>query len=201
MRRVFLGFILMTTFWGGSLMAVALRTGYLEGHIDRLQEFYAQEISAAFQEGERFALAATRNIYELDREAISLVLSRYPAVEAPYECAGWILDAAREFKVPAFVLLGQFCQESSGRAAVVSSAGCVGVMQVNWAIWGEMLACEGIARSKEDLKDTRTCIRAGARVLRQLIVRYDGDLGKALRHYSGGARRYEDKIFARATGW
>ncbi|GEM_PF-6003489 len=154
-----------------------------------------------YEEGYAQGVSLFLDLYELDREAVSLVLSRYPAVEDPYECAGWILDAAREFKVPSFVLLGQFCQESSGRANVASSAGCVGVMQVNWAIWGEMLSREGIAGSGSDLKDTRTCIRAGARILRQLIVRYDGDLGEALRHYSGGARRYEEKVFARASGW
>ena len=154
-----------------------------------------------YEEGYAHGVSLFSDLYQLDREAISLVLSRYPAVADPYECAGWILDAAREFKVPAFVLLGQFCQESSGRAAVVSSAGCVGVMQVSWAIWGEILSSEGIAVSEEDLKDMRTCIRAGARILRQLIVRYDGDLGEALRHYSGGARRYEQKVFARAAGW
>lgn len=152
---------------------------------------------AGYQDG----VARFEDVDEMDRQAIAVVLSRYPAVEDPELWAGYFLDAGREFKVPVFILVGQALQESSGNRLAVSSAGCVGLMQVNWGFWGDMLSAEGIAHSREDLFDPQTAIRAGARILRQLLVRYDGDLGEALRHYSGSARMYERKVFARATGW
>lgn len=199
MRRVFLGFILMTTFWGGSLMAVALRTGYLEGHIEQLQEFYAQEISAAFQEGERLALAAVKSADELNIEALEILFRKYPKADAS-NYARWVVEAASRYQVPTIILAGMMLQESSANPEAISNAGARGLTQVRWKHWGATLRSLGIVQSEQDLHDPRKSIEAGAAILGILLDRYQGDIQKALRHYSGGATRYQEKIVRRVVG-
>lgn len=194
-----MGFILMTTFWGGSLMAVALRTGYLEGHIDRLQEFYAQEISAAFQEGEKFALAAVRSADELNIEALEVLFRNYPKADAS-NYARWVVGAASRHQVPTVILAGMVLQESSANPGAVSKVGARGLTQIRWKHWGATLRSLGIVQCEQDLHDPRKSIEAGAVILRILLDRYQGDIQKALRHYSGGATRYQEKIVRRVVG-
>lgn len=106
------------------------------------------------------------------------------------------VEASMRYKLDVSVVIGQIVVESHGDCRAVSSAGCLGPMQVSWFVWGEMLKTEGICRERRDLMDPVKGVFAGARILRQLVVRYGGDYDKALRHYSGGASRYAEKVYA-----
>jgi len=57
----------------------------------------------------------------------------------------------------------------------------------------------GVAKTEMDLHDPETSIEAGACILRHLLDRY-GDIHEALRHYSGNARNYTDKVMGRVVG-
>jgi len=90
-------------------------------------------------------------------------------------------------------------QESSGKATARSNCGAVGLTQVRWRFWGETLISAGICVTEADLLMPETAIEAGAYILRTLLDRY-GDIDGALRHYSGNARGYVDKVIGRVTG-
>jgi hypothetical protein len=81
--------------------------------------------------------------------------------------------------------------ESSGRSSVVSAAGAVGKMQVmpSTAKW------LGLPHSKEELKNPSINIYVGSRILSYYLGRENGNLRKALIRYSGGDRKYPDRVF------
>jgi soluble lytic murein transglycosylase-like protein len=90
-------------------------------------------------------------------------------------------------------------QESSGKPTARSRCGAVGLTQIRWRYWGETLKDAGICEKESDLLEPETSIEAGAFILRTLLDRY-GDIHEALRHYSGNARNYTDKVMGRVVG-
>lgn len=93
---------------------------------------------------------------------------------------GYATTAAQREGIPPEVLLAiKNAGERSGSSAV-SSKGAKGVMQFmddTWAAYG-----------KGDPRDPIASIDAGARLMKDLITQYDGDVRAALAHYNGGGK-------------
>jgi N-acetylmuramoyl-L-alanine amidase len=95
-----------------------------------------------------------------------------------------ILEEAKRFAVPASLALAVGWQESGWRQDVVSHAGAIGVMQLLPAT-GEWVG-DVMLRATVDLHDARGNIRAGVRLLRHYLDRYDGALDLTLAAYYQG---------------
>jgi LysM repeat protein len=95
-----------------------------------------------------------------------------------------LIEEAGRFGVPAPLALAVAWQESGWRQGVVSHAGAIGVMQLLPAT-GQWVG-DVMLRSKVDLSDPRLNIRAGARLLRHYLDRYDGNLDLVLAAYYQG---------------
>ncbi len=93
--------------------------------------------------------------------------------------------AARESELPLSLLLAVARGESDFDTRARSSANAYGLMQIQWPGTARHL---GIRRLR-DLYDPCTNVRAGARYLRELLDRYDGDLHLALAAYNYGPSR------------
>ena len=87
-------------------------------------------------------------------------------------------DAARRMGLPPELVESVARVESNFRPDAVSPKGALGVMQLMPAT----------ARALEaDPHDTAQNIDAGARLLRELLIKYDGNVVKALSAYNAGA--------------
>jgi hypothetical protein len=93
--------------------------------------------------------------------------------------------AAHEYNLPVTLLLAVARGESDFNPRAVSSKSCYGVMQIQWPGTARFLDIERLA----DLHDPCTNIRAGARYLRYLLDRYQGNLHLALAAYNYGPGR------------
>ena len=101
-----------------------------------------------------------------------------------------INDASKQFELPKEVLVGLVATESSFDPKAVSSKKCVGLTQINVAVWYSTLKEEGIVKNKKELLHPAKNIKAGAHILRFYL-----DEGKrkgvktpmlyALNHYNG----------------
>ena len=104
-----------------------------------------------------------------------------PAVAAPVavkDPATLIRDAAHRTGLPPALVESVARVESNLRPDAVSPKGALGVMQLMPAT----------ARALEaDPRDTAQNIDAGARLLRELLIKYDGDVVKALSAYNAGS--------------
>ena len=87
-------------------------------------------------------------------------------------------DAARRTGLPAALVESVARVESNLRPDAVSPKGALGVMQLMPATARELAA---------DPHDMAQNIDAGARLLRDLLLKYDGDVVKALSAYNAGA--------------
>lgn len=89
-----------------------------------------------------------------------------------------VRDAARRTGLPPALVESVARVESNFRPDAVSPKGALGVMQLMPAT----------ARALEaDPHDTAQNIDAGARLLRELLIKYDGDVVKALSAYNAGS--------------
>ena len=84
--------------------------------------------------------------------------------------------------------------ESSGNPKAVSNKGAYGLMQIRWSIWKDELREQGIAKEKKDLFNSQTNIKAGRYILAHYMEKHDNNLKAALNSYSGGAKRYYEKV-------
>ncbi len=129
---------------------------------------------------------ATRSDAELDSAWASYSKSRThlePAYRFPHAaCFG---TAALQHDLPETLLLAVARGESDFEATARSKANAHGVMQILWPVTARHL---GINRLSE-LYDPCTNIDAGARYLKELLGRYDGNLHLALAAYNYGPRR------------
>jgi len=92
----------------------------------------------------------------------------------------YTVTAAQRESIPPEVLLAiKNVGERSGSNAV-SSKGAKGVMQFMDDTW--------TAYGKGDPRDPVASIDAGARLMKDLITQYDGDVRAALAHYNGGGK-------------
>lgn len=133
-------------------------------------------------------------------EALTTLFSRYPAIANPGHYARCVVLSSARHHVPMVVLAGMVLQESSGKPDARSNCGAVGLTQIRWKFWGTMLVKMKIATKESDLHNPRISIEAGACILRYLLDKHDGDLQEALRHYSGDATKYVEKVIGRVVG-
>ena len=101
-------------------------------------------------------------------------LAPLPAKDA----ATLVRDAARRTGLPPALVESVARVESNLRPDAVSPKGALGVMQLMPATAKALEA---------DPHDTAQNIDAGARLLRDLLIKYDGDVVKALSAYNAGA--------------
>ena len=106
-----------------------------------------------------------------------------PAYRFPY--AGCFGTSALQHDLPETLLLAVARGESDFVATARSRANAHGVMQILWPDTAKHL---GIHRLSE-LYDPCTNIDAGARYLKELLARYNGNLHLALAAYNYGPRR------------
>jgi len=114
----------------------------------------------------------------LEKEA-----GRRPAMRFPFETC--FRSAAREYKLPLSLLLAVTRGESDFNPRAKSDRNCYGLMQIQWPGTAGHLGIKRLA----DLYNPCINIRAGARYLRELLDRYQGNLHLALAAYNYGPSR------------
>ncbi len=105
--------------------------------------------------------------------------------------------AAAAHDLPVTLLLAVARAESDFDPRARSSKGALGLMQIRWPITARDL---GIYR-KRDLYDPCTNVEAGARYLKRLLKRYDGDLHLALAAYNYGPSRISAQSVPDGANW
>ena len=134
-----------------------------------------------------FAIAANANI-EPDLDSTWRgYMNRQASVESAYRFphATCFSVAALEYGLPETLLLAVARGESDFEATARSRANAHGVMQILWPGTANHL---GIYRLSE-LYDPCTNIDAGARYLKEMLARYDGNVHLALAAYNYGPQR------------
>jgi soluble lytic murein transglycosylase-like protein len=108
-----------------------------------------------------------------------------PMVQAPLPARDWrtlVHDAALRTGLPPAFVESVARVESAMQPEAVSPKGAVGVMQL----------MPSTARAlSADPRDPAQNINAGARLLRDLLIKYDGDVVKALSAYNAGVGAVE----------
>jgi soluble lytic murein transglycosylase-like protein len=165
--------------------------------IDTQRDMYARDTQLAYEAGVKHGIEQAVDSSP-DVEALTVLFARYRHADAP-SYARWVVYYSAKYRVPQVILAGMVMQESSGNASARSNCGAVGLTQIRWVCWGDALIEAGIAQTEADLLDPETSIEAGAFIVRTLLDRY-GDIDGALKHYSGNARNYTDKVIGRVTG-
>ena len=106
-----------------------------------------------------------------------------PAVEFPY--AHCFKRAAATHKLPETLLLAVARGESDFKPAARSHANAYGLMQILWPGTAKHLGLNRLS----DLLEPCTNVEAGARYLKELLERYQGNLHRALAAYNYGPSR------------
>jgi soluble lytic murein transglycosylase-like protein len=129
--------------------------------------------------------ASVRRQIAVIKPAVQTVIARpsCPPIAAP-ELSRLIGSAARENAIAPDIVLEVARQESAFQPCAVSSSGAQGVMQLMPATQAML----GVANPF----DAEESIMAGARLLKDLLVRYNGDLSLALSAYNAGPRRVDE---------
>lgn len=117
-----------------------------------------------------------------------------PAYRFPYSTCFSV--AALEYELPESLLLAVARGESDFEATARSRANAHGVMQILWPGTAKHL---GIHRLS-DLYDPCTNIDAGARYLKELLQRYDGNVHLALAAYNYGPGRIAEDGYGIPSG-
>ena len=198
--------ILFVTGWVYfSFLALSLRVDeleahnlHLEGKIEVMAEAYDRDTALAYHQGHGEGVDRTLNSGRGNIKALEILFSRYPKA-APAHFARWVVEYATKHEVPTLILAGIIAQESSCDPLARSSKNALGLTQVIWRFWATFLQEKGIAQKESDLFNPRISIEAGACILAYLIDLYDGDLDKALKHYSGGAKGYVGKVIRKGS--
>ena len=180
-----------------SVVLLCLTVNFVVGEYGELKDMYARDTVLAYEAGIKHGIEQAVDSSP-DVEALTTLFARYRHADAP-SYARWVVYYSARYRVPQIVLAGMVMQESSGNASARSNCGAVGLTQIRWVCWGDALIEAGIAQTEADLLDPETSVEAGAYILRTLLDRY-GDIDRALKHYSGNARNYTDKVIGRVTG-
>ena len=133
-------------------------------------------------------VTANASIYDLETAWAQFLtdgIKKQPALAFPFESC--FRHAAKAYKLPLVLLLAVARGESDFEPLAVSDANAYGLMQIQWPGTAQHL---GIAQLKE-LYDPCTNVDAGARYLKELLKRYDGNLHRALAAYNYGPTRIE----------
>jgi soluble lytic murein transglycosylase-like protein len=137
------------------------------------------------------SVSAARTLGTTDTAALETRWQRFsatadqtrPAVKFPYsDC---FKRAAAAHELPETLLLAVARGESDFEATARSHANAYGLMQILWPGTARHL---GITRLS-DLLDPCTNVEAGARYLKELLQRYQGDLHRTLAAYNYGPAR------------
>ncbi len=115
--------------------------------------------------------------------AYSLESGGEPGIPIPFEAC--FRQAAKAHALPLSLLVAVARGESNFDPDAVSSANARGLMQIQWPGTGRHLGFRRVS----DLHDPCRNVDAGARYLRELLQRYDGDLHLALAAYNYGPAR------------
>jgi hypothetical protein len=110
---------------------------------------------------------------------------KYPVMQVPFRRC--FKSAAQKHDLPLSLLLAVVRGESNFNPNAKSDRNCHGLMQIQWPETAKHL---GIYRL-EALYSPCTNISAGARYLRELLDRYDGNLHLALAAYNYGPNRIQ----------
>ena len=106
-----------------------------------------------------------------------------PAMEFPYaEC---FQRAAKTHELPETLLLAVARGESNFEPEARSKANAIGLMQILWPVTAKHLGLEQFS----EVLDPCTNVDAGARYLKELLARYEGDLHRTLAAYNYGPAR------------
>ena len=107
-----------------------------------------------------------------------------------------IESASDEFKVDHIIILAIIHQESTFYPFAVSSAECIGLMQIHLKIWKKTLIENNLIKNKNDLFNPKINIRCGTYILNHYLEIEDGDYRKALQRYYGvkSGNEYYNKI-------
>lgn len=97
---------------------------------------------------------------------------------APAQLDKWVTDASARHQLPAVLLRRVVGRESAGNPCAVSEKGAQGLMQ--------LMPDTAASLAVTDPFDPRQNLEAGARLLRSLLDRYEGDLRLALAAYNAG---------------
>lgn len=106
-----------------------------------------------------------------------------PAKEYPYDAC--FREAARANNLPLTLVLAFARGESDFNPKARSSRSCYGIMQIQWPGTAGDLGFTAL----EDLYDPCQNIKAGARYIRKMLDRYNGDLHLAVAAYNYGPGR------------
>jgi soluble lytic murein transglycosylase-like protein len=139
-------------------------------------------------------IAAPANAPALDEspqvENVAAVLSRHFRVarQEATLIAQAVLGAANQYAVSPVLLLAVIATESGFDRQAVSAAGAQGLMQILPAAHPQLIA------ASHDLTEPVENVRIGSSILRQYLDASGGDLGIALRRYSGGGKGYAQRV-------
>ncbi|MFK4446185.1 soluble lytic murein transglycosylase-like protein [Caballeronia udeis] len=102
-----------------------------------------------------------------------------------------VISAANEYAMSPALLLAVIATESGFDRQAVSVAGAQGLMQILPAAHPQVLA------SGNDLTEPAENVRIGSSILREYLDASGGDLGVALKRYSGGGKGYAQRVVFR----
>ena len=179
------------------LLVMTAANIHLERVIETQRDMYARDTVLAYEAGIKHGIEQAVDSSP-DVEALTTLFDKYHHADAE-NFARWVVYYSAKYRIPQFLIAGMLMQESSCNPDAVSRKGARGLTQVIWKWWGKLLSEYGVAKTEMDLHDPETSIEAGACILRHLLDRY-GDIHEALRHYSGNARGYTDKVIGRVVG-
>ncbi|QIE27368.1 Transglycosylase SLT domain protein (plasmid) [Caballeronia sp. SBC1] len=99
-----------------------------------------------------------------------------------------VISAANEYAMSPVLLLAVIATESGFDRQAVSVAGAKGLMQILPAAHPQVFA------SGNDLTEPAENVRVGSSILREYLDASGGDLGVALKRYSGGGKGYAQRV-------
>ena len=129
----------------------------------------------SFADPEPVAIAAPPPPVEIAQASVPVPVAER-VIKTPEEL---IREAADRYGLPPALVRSVARTESGIRQNAISPKGAIGVMQ---------LMPETAARLEADPSDLEQNVDAGARLLRDLLVRYDGSTHKALAAYNAGEK-------------
>ncbi|MGX6998434.1 lytic transglycosylase domain-containing protein [Caballeronia sp. KNU42] len=99
-----------------------------------------------------------------------------------------VISAANEYAMSPALLLAVIATESGFDRQAVSVAGAQGLMQILPAAHPQVFA------SGNDMTEPAENVRIGSSILREYLDASGGDLGVALKRYSGGGKGYAQRV-------
>jgi soluble lytic murein transglycosylase-like protein len=102
-----------------------------------------------------------------------------------------VISAANEYAMSPALLLAVIATESGFDRQAVSVAGAQGLMQILPAAHPQVFA------SGNDMTEPAENVRIGSSILREYLDASGGDLGVALKRYSGGGKGYAQRVVFR----